>query len=93
MLDNEADALLARINAAQARKENLDRAMTRRAVSAYMATRRPQSAPAVALCGSGNERLNVTPGQRTLIISRILIRACPTNMAVPFHPGNVPEVA
>ncbi len=42
MLDNEADALLARLNALSAREEALDRALSARAVSAYMATRRPR---------------------------------------------------
>lgn len=42
MLDNEADALLARLNAVSAREEALDRALVSQAVSAYMATRRPR---------------------------------------------------
>ena len=42
MLDNEADALLARLNAARAREEALERALSARAASAYTATRRPR---------------------------------------------------
>lgn len=42
MLDNEADALLARLNSLSAREEALDRALVSGAVSAYMATRRPR---------------------------------------------------
>ena len=66
MLDNEADALLARLNAASAREEALDRALASPgSIGLYGHSQAAKAHLLAALCGSGDERLNVTPGQRT----------------------------
>ncbi len=66
MLDNEADALLARLNAARAREEALERALVcQGSIGLYGHSQAAKAHLLASLCGSGDERLNVTPGQRT----------------------------
>lgn len=86
MLDNDADALLARLNAARARKEALDRALvSRSSIGLYGHSQTAKAHLLASLCGSGDERLNVTPGQRTFdYFSHINPGHAPTNMAVRF---------
>lgn len=86
MLDNEADALLARLNAARAREEALDRALVSQStVGLYGHSQAAKAHLLASLCGSGNERLNVMPGQRTFdYFSHINPGNAPTNMAVRF---------
>lgn len=86
MLDNDADALLARLNAARAREEALDRALvSRSSIGLYGHSQTAKAHLLASLCGSGDERLNVTPGQRTFdYFSHINPGHAPTNMAVRF---------
>lgn len=86
MLDNEADALLARLNAVSAREEALDRALVSQgSIGLYGHSQAAKAHLLAALCGSGDERLNVTPGQRTFdYFSHINPGHAPTNMAVRF---------
>lgn len=86
MLDNDADALLAHLNAARAREEALDRALvSRSSIGLYGHSQTAKAHLLASLCGSGDERLNVTPGQRTFdYFSHINPGHAPTNMAVRF---------
>lgn len=86
MLDNDANALLARLNAARAREEALDRALvSRSSIGLYGHSQTAKAHLLASLCGSGDERLNVTPGQRTFnYFSHINPGHAPTNMAVRF---------
>ncbi|MGY5367930.1 virulence factor SrfC family protein [Enterobacter oligotrophicus] len=86
MLDNEADALLARLNAAQAREQAIDRALTGPgSIGLYGHSQAAKAHLLSSLCGSGNGRLNVTPGQRTFdYFSHINPGHALTNMAVRF---------
>ncbi|MEM0706773.1 virulence factor SrfC family protein [Enterobacter quasihormaechei] len=86
MLDNDADALLARLNAAREREEALDRALvSRSSIGLYGHSQTAKAHLLASLCGSGGERLNVTPGQRTFdYFSHINPGHAPTNMAVRF---------
>ena len=86
MLDNEADALLARLNAARAREEALERALVcQGSIGLYGHSQAAKAHLLASLCGSGDERLNVTPGQRTFdYFSHINPGHAPTNMAVRF---------
>ncbi len=86
VLDNDADALLARINAAQAREQAIERAMTRQSsIGLYGHSQSAKAHLLLSLCGSGNGRLNVTPGQRTFdYFSHINPGHALTNMAVRF---------
>ena len=83
VLDNDADALLARINAAQAREQAIERAMTRQSsIGLYGHSQSANALLLLSLCGSGNGRLNVTPGQRTFdYFSHINPGHALTNMA------------
>lgn len=94
VLDNDADALLARINAAQAREQAIERAMTRQSsIGLYGHSQSAKAHLLLSLCGSGNGRLNVTPGQRTFdYFSHINPGHALTNMAVHFTREN-PAVA
>ncbi|KLP52877.1 virulence effector SrfC [Enterobacter genomosp. O] len=94
VLDNDADALLARINAAQAREQAIERAMTRQSsIGLYGHSQSAKAHLLLSLCGSGNGRLNVTPGQRTFdYFSHINPGHALTNMAVRFTREN-PAVA
>jgi len=94
VLDNDADALLARINAAQAREQAIERAMTRQSsIGLYGHSQNAKAHLLLSLCGSGNGRLNVTPGQRTFdYFSHINPGHALTNMAVRFT-RETPEVA
>ena len=63
VLDNDADALLARINAAQAREQAIERALIRQSsIGLYGHSQSAKAHLLLSLCGSGNGRLNVTPG-------------------------------
>lgn len=86
MLDNEADALLARLNVAQAREQAIDRALTGPgSIGLYGHSQAAKAHLLSSLCGSGNGRLNVTPGQRTFdYFSHINPGHALTNMAVRF---------
>src|SRR5690606_10587050 len=86
MLDNEADALLARLNAAQAREQAIDRALAGPgSIGLYGHSQAAKAHLLSSLCGSGNGRLNVTPGQRTFdYFSHINPGHALTNMAVRF---------
>lgn len=94
VLDNDADALLARINAAQAREQAIERAMTRQSsIGLYGHSQSAKAHLLLSLCGSGNGRLNVTPGQRTFdYFSHTNPGHALTNMAVRFTRQS-PEVA
>ncbi|MBX8463380.1 virulence factor SrfC family protein, partial [Enterobacter sp. RIT637] len=66
MLDNDADALLARLTCAQARGQALDRALTgHSSIGLYGHSQAAKAHLLASLCGSGNGRLDVSPGQRT----------------------------
>lgn len=90
VLDNDADALLARINAAQAREQAIERALTRQSsIGLYGHSQSAKAHLLLSLCGSGNGRLNVTPGQRTFdYFSHINPGHALTNMAVRFTREN-----
>lgn len=94
VLDNDADALLARINALHAREQAIERATTRQSsIGLYGHSQSAKAHLLLSLCGSGNGRLNVTPGQRTFdYFSHINPGHALTNMAVRFTREN-PEVA
>ncbi|MDD9244840.1 virulence factor SrfC family protein [Enterobacter soli] len=86
VLDNDADALLARVNAAQAREQAIDRALaSRSSIGLYGHSQAAKAHLLASLCGSGNARLNVVPGQRTFdYFSHINPGHALTNMAVRF---------
>ena len=90
VLDNDADALLARINAAQAREQAIERALTRQSsIGLYGHSQSAKAHLLLSLCGSGNGRLNVTPGQRTFdYFSHINPGHALTNMAIRFTREN-----
>ncbi|MGS2872954.1 virulence factor SrfC family protein [Enterobacter huaxiensis] len=94
MLDNDADALLARLSAAQAREQAIDRAFANRSsIGLYGHSQAAKAHLLTSLCGSGNGRLNVTPGQRTFdYFSHINPGHALTNMAVRFT-REQPEIA
>lgn len=86
VLDNDADALLARINAAHAREQAIEQALTRRSsIGLYGHSQSAKAHLLLSLCGNGNGRLNVTPGQRTFdYFSHINPGHALTNMALRF---------
>ena len=86
VLDNDADALLARINAAQAREQAIEQALTRRSsIGLYGHSQSAKAHLLLSLCGNGNGRLNVIPGQRTFdYFSHINPGHALTNMALRF---------
>lgn len=88
MLDNDADALLARLTCAQARGQVLDRALTgHSSIGLYGHSQAAKAHLLASLCGSGNGRLDVSPGQRTFdYFSHINPGHGLTNMAVRFTP-------
>ncbi|MBA7854061.1 virulence factor SrfC family protein [Enterobacter cloacae complex sp. 2024EL-00215] len=94
MLDNDADALLARVNSAQAREQAIARALTRQSsIGLYGHSQGAKAHLLLSLCGSGNGRLNVTPGQRTFdYFSHINPGHALTNMALRFTRENVETV-
>ena len=94
MLDNDADALLARVNSAQAREQAIARALTRQSsIGLYGQSQGAKAHLLLSLCGSGNGRLNVTPGQRTFdYFSHINPGHALTNMALRFTRENVETV-
>lgn len=91
VLDNDADALLARVNAMQAREHAIARALSRQSsVGLYGHSQGAKAHLLLSLCGSGSGRLNVTPGQRTFdYFSHINPGHALTNMAVRFTRENV----
>lgn len=90
VLDNDADALLARLNAAQAREQAIDRALaSRSSIGLYGHSQAAKAHLLASLCGSGNARLNVSPGQRTFdYFSHINPGHALTNMAIRFTREN-----
>ncbi|PNF11035.1 virulence effector SrfC [Enterobacter cancerogenus] len=91
MLDNDADALLARLNAAQAREQAIDRALaSQSSIGLYGHSQAAKAHLLTSLCGSGSGRMNVSLGQRTFdYFSHINPGHGLTNMAVRFtkkHP-------
>ncbi len=90
MLDNDADALLARMNAAGAREQALTQALADPAsIGLYGHSQAAKAHLLSSLCGSGNGRLDVTPGQRTFdYLSHINPGHALTNMAVRFTREN-----
>lgn len=86
MLDNDADALLARVTSAQAREQAIDHALTgQSSIGLYGHSQAAKAHLLSALCGSGNGRLNVSPGQRTFdYFSHINPGHAVTNMAIRF---------
>ena len=88
MLDNDADALLARLTCTQARGQALDRALTgHSSIGLYGHSQAAKAHLLASLCGSGNGRLDVSPGQRTFdYFSHINPGHALTNMVVRFTP-------
>ncbi|POZ19212.1 virulence effector SrfC [Lelliottia aquatilis] len=88
MLDNDADALLAQLTCAQARGQAIDRALSgRSSIGLYGHSQAAKAHLLASLCGSGNSRLDVSPGQRTFdYFSHINPGHALTNMAVRFTP-------
>lgn len=86
MLDNDADALLSRVTSAQAREQAIDRALlSQSSIGLYGHSQAAKSHLLTSLCGSGNGRLNVSPGQRTFdYFSHINPGHAATNMAIRF---------
>lgn len=91
MLDNDADALLARLTAAQARERALDTAMKgRSSIGLYGHSQAAKAHLLLSLCGSGNGRLDVSPGQRTYdYFAHINPGHALTNMAVRFTTARI----
>ncbi len=89
VLDNDADALLARLAIMQARESAIERAL--KATSSIGLYGHAQAAKAhllATLCGSGNGRMNVTLGARTFdYFAHINPGHALTNMAVRFTPA------
>ncbi|QLR43295.1 virulence effector SrfC [Enterobacter sp. RHBSTW-00994] len=90
ILDNDADALLARLNAVQAREHAINAALARPAsIGLYGHSQAAKAHLLTSLCGSGNARLNVAPGQRTFdYFSHINPGHALTNMAIRFTREN-----
>lgn len=88
MLDNDADALLARLTSVQAREQALDRAIAgHSSIGLYGHSQAAKAHLLVALCGSGSGRLDVAPGLRTFdYFSHLNPGHALTNMAVRFTP-------
>ncbi|MBT1726540.1 virulence factor SrfC family protein [Enterobacter quasimori] len=86
MLDNDADALLSRVTSVQAREQAIDRALlSHSSIGLYGHSQAAKSHLLASLCGSGNGRLNVSPGQRTFdYFSHINPGHAATNMAIRF---------
>ncbi|MCU6671662.1 virulence factor SrfC family protein [Enterobacteriaceae bacterium H4N4] len=89
ILDNDADALLARLAAAQAREGALDRALSAgSSIGLYGYSQAAKAHLLATLCGSGNSRMNVIIGQRTFdYFSHINPGHALTNMALRFSPN------
>lgn len=89
MLDNDADALLARLTAMAAREQAIDRALTgKSAIGLYGHSQAAKAHLLVSLCASEDGRLNVTPGMRTYdYFAHINPGHALTNMAVRFSCG------
>lgn len=86
MLENDADALLARITSLQAREEAIERALAgRSAIGLYGHAQAAKAHLLSTLCGSGSGRLNVALGQRTFdYFSHVNPGHAATNMAIRF---------
>lgn len=89
LLDNDADALLARLASAQACETALVRALTdRSSVGLYGHSQASKAHLLATLCGSGNGRLDIAPGSRTFdYFSHINPGHALTNMAIRFSRG------
>lgn len=94
ILDNDADALLARLAAAQAREAAIERALSADStIGLYGYSQAAKAHLLATLCGSGNSRMNVIIGQRTFdYFSHINPGHALTNMALRFSP-NVADAA
>lgn len=92
ILDNDADALLARLTSLQAREQAIENALAgRSSVGLYGHSQAAKAWLLASLCGSGNGRLNVAPGQRTFdYFSHINPGHALTSMAVRFTPEQRP---
>ncbi|MBZ0059660.1 MULTISPECIES: virulence factor SrfC family protein [unclassified Leclercia] len=94
ILDNDADALLARLAMADARENAIARALTAGStIGLYGHSQAAKAHLLATLCGSDSQRMNVTVGQRTFdYFSHINPGHALTNMALRFTP-NAAEVA
>ena len=94
ILDNDADALLARLAVADAREHAIARALTSGStIGLYGHSQAAKAHLLATLCGSDNQRMNVIVGQRTFdYFSHINPGHALTNMALRFSP-NAAEVA
>lgn len=94
ILDNDADALLARLAMADARENAIARALASGStIGLYGHSQAAKAHLLATLCGSDNQRMNVTVGQRTFdYFSHINPGHALANMALRFTP-NAAEVA
>lgn len=85
-LDDEADALLAQLNAAAAVESALNDALdTRASIGLYGYSQAAKAHLITALCGDGNSKVNVmTPDRRFDYFSHLNPGHAPTNMALRF---------
>lgn len=92
LLDDDADALLARLSTAAAQETALEEAQVAACtVGLYGHAQAAKAHLLAALCGSGNGRLNVRPGEKTLdYFSHINPGHGLTSMALRFSPHNSP---
>ncbi|CAM8677009.1 virulence factor SrfC family protein [Leclercia sp. M-A074-M] len=88
LLDNDADALLARLAVADAREKAIQRARSAGStIGLYGHSQAAKAHLLVTLCGSDNQRMNVIVGQRTFdYFSHINPGHALTNMALRFTP-------
>ena len=88
ILDNDADALLARLAAIQSRESAIDRALqSGSTIGLYGHSQAAKAHLLASLCGSGNGRMNVTVGARTFdYFAHINPGHALTNMAIRFTP-------
>ena len=88
ILDNDADALLARLAAAEAQESAIERALhAGSTIGLYGHAQAAKAHLLASLCGSGNGRMNVTVGARTFdYFTHINPGHALTNMAIRFTP-------
>ncbi|UYM55898.1 virulence factor SrfC family protein [Leclercia adecarboxylata] len=88
LLDNDADALLARLAVADAREKAIQRALSAGStIGLYGHSQAAKAHLLATLCGSDNQRMNVIVGQRTFdYFSHINPGHALTNMALRFTP-------
>lgn len=92
LLDDDADALLARLNAAAAGETALRDAVNAPCtIGLYGHSQAAKAHLLAALCGSGNGRLDVRPGDKTLdYFTHINPGHALTSMALRFSPDHSP---